>query len=131
MKKNKQSAFTLIELLITVVIVGILAAFSYPSYISFINSSKEAEARAAMMSLASVLSQYHIDGGTYVGASLGDGGIFADQVPISGGGTRTYQLALSNLTATGYLITATPAIEGDGLITYTLDEAGNKTPTGW
>lgn len=128
--KSSQRAFTLIEMMITVAIVGILAAIAYPSYRSQINSGREAEARAALVSLAAVLSQYHLDNNTYVGATLGNGGIYSNQVPPNSNGvTKTYTLAITAQTASTFTISATPV--DNSLTTYTLDEQGNKTPSGW
>jgi len=123
--KYPQQAFTLIEMMITVAIIGILASIAYPSYQAQINGSREAEARAALVSLATVLSQYHLDNNTYVGATLGTGGIFSDQVPINSNATKTYNLAITAQTATTFAISATPV--DNTLATYTLDDAGNKT----
>jgi len=127
---HKQQAFTLIELMIAVAIVGILAAIAYPSYRSYINKSHEAEARAALMTLATVLSQFHMDSNTYEGAVLGEGGIFSDQVPVdTNKGQATYNLVITNQTASEFLISAVPI--DPSLTPYTIDEAGNKTPPGW
>jgi len=127
-----QRAFTFTELLIAVAIVGILAAIAYPSYRSYINKSREAEARAALMTLATVLSQYRMDNNTYEGAFLGEGGIFSDQVPVdTNKGKATYNLNILNQTASQFTISAVPTDPDTDLTTYTINEAGNRTPPGW
>ena len=41
-KKNRQSGFTLIELMIVMAIIGILAVIAVPSYISAVRQAREA-----------------------------------------------------------------------------------------
>ncbi len=127
---SSQRAFTLTEMMITVAVIGILAAIAYPSYLNQINSSREAEARAALASLSSVLAQYRLDNNTYLGATLGSGGIFSNQVPVGNSGAKkTYTLAISSLTANSFTISAIPV--DVKLKTFTMDDQGNKTPSGW
>lgn len=127
---SSQRAFTLTEMMITVAVIGIISAIAYPSYIAQINSSREAEARAALASLSSVLTQYRLDNNTYLGATLGSGGIFTNQVPVGNSSAKkTYTLSISVLTANSFTISATPV--DVKLKTYTMDDQGNKTPSGW
>jgi type IV pilus assembly protein PilE len=62
---NKQFAFTLIELMITVAIVGILASIAYPSYTSFITSSNRSEGQGELLRFANLQEQYFVDYRTY------------------------------------------------------------------
>lgn len=49
--------FTLIEVMIAVAIVGILAAFAYPSYMDSVRKSNRAEAKAELMELSQRLQR--------------------------------------------------------------------------
>jgi len=62
--------FGLIELMIAVVIVGILSTIAYPSYITYVKRTNEAEAQGQMMELAGALEAYRAKNFSYAGASL-------------------------------------------------------------
>ena len=57
--------FTLIELMITVAIVGILASIAYPSYIESVRKGRRAEARAALTELMQQQERFMTQNNTY------------------------------------------------------------------
>jgi len=59
--------FSLIELMIVVAIVGILSAIAVPSYQSYMQRGKIAEATSNLADLRIKLEQYYQDKRTYVG----------------------------------------------------------------
>jgi type IV pilus assembly protein PilE len=62
---SNSKGFTLIELMITVAIIGILAAIAYPSYIDYITKSGRSEGVAAVMKVANLQEQYYLDNRAY------------------------------------------------------------------
>lgn len=66
MKKHK--GFTLIELMITIVIVAILASIAIPSYRQYVIRGNRTAAQAAMMEIATQQQQFFVANRTYAEA---------------------------------------------------------------
>lgn len=63
---KKQDAFTLIELLIVVAIIGILAAIAVPNFLNAQLKAKIARVQSDQRSVSTALEQYMLDWGSYV-----------------------------------------------------------------
>lgn len=64
-KSGSDRGFTLLELLVVIVIIGLLAAFVAPKYFGQIGKSKTQMARAQIEALDKALDQYRLDTGVY------------------------------------------------------------------
>ncbi len=64
MKKHNHG-FTLIELMITVAIIGILAAIAYPSYVDQVRKSRRADAQSLLLQSANRQERYYTTEYTY------------------------------------------------------------------
>lgn len=71
MMANQRNAggFTLIELMITVVIVGILAAIALPSYSEYVERGRRKDAIATAMEAQQFAERYFTENRTYVGVN--------------------------------------------------------------
>lgn len=63
--KVKKTGFTLLELLVVLLIIGLLAAFVGPKYFSQIGKSQTQVARAQIEAFDKALDQYRLDVGRY------------------------------------------------------------------
>ena len=69
---HTEHGFSLFELLIVLVIIGILANISYPIYTHALIKTRRTEAKIALMDLANRMENYYLENNnSYLGASLG------------------------------------------------------------
>jgi type IV pilus assembly protein PilE len=125
---KKQKAFTLIELMVTVAIIGILASIAYPSYRDSVMKSRRADAQGALLAYANSMERYFTVNNTYLTVS-------STVVAPTNAGTTYYTIAISTspaATASTYTINATPidAQATDICGTLTLTSTGAKGYTG-
>ena len=131
---NRQQGMTLIELLIVLVIISALVGFAYPSYTKHVQGARRADCSGALMGLSSAMERYFTQNNSYLGATLsGANPIYPDQCPTDGSRVM-YNLAITNLTATTYTVTATPVAGGpqanDNCGTLSLTQTGVKSASG-
>jgi len=127
---TKQQAFTLIELMVTVAIVGILAGIAYPSYQDSVMKSRRADAKGALLGFANAMERHFTETNSYLGAGTTNGNtgiptVFSATSPVDGG-TAYYNLTINAATAVSYTLNAVPtgAQTNDKCGTLSLTQTG-------
>jgi len=64
---SSEQGFTMIELLVVLIIIGILLAIAVPSYLGFRDRAANNEVKANLRTALPVAREYYEDNGTYVG----------------------------------------------------------------
>lgn len=120
-KTTISRGFTLIELMIVVVIIGILASIAIPSYQNYVRQSRRVEAQADMMRLALNEEKFRANNASY-----------ADHTnTVLGVRNTSYYTFTIVAAANTYTITATAAgsqTNDTGCTPLTLDQSGVKGP---
>lgn len=133
---KKFSGFTLIELMVTVVIVGILAAIALPSYSSYITKSQAKSAASDLVALSVVVENFYLRSLTYTAptpnptTNTAETQSYAVGWQPSSGDSFKYTIRVTTATKS-YILTAT-GISGTrnaGCI-LTLNQANARTING-
>jgi type IV pilus assembly protein PilE len=120
------AGFTLIELMITVVVLSLLAAIAYPSYQTQVMRGRRSSAKAAMMDISNREQQYLLATRTYATTAAMTATGYA--IPADVATYYGWAVAVGAGPVPTFTITFTPigAQAPDGPLT--LDQAGNRTP---
>lgn len=135
--KRPDKGFTLIELMIVVVVIGILARIAIPSYLDSIKKSRRSDAKSSLLQLAQFMERNYTLANRYdqnsAGATINTAALPFNVSPQTG--TKYYDLTLSVGTAPSntYTLTATPvngtSQASDSCGTLSIDNTGLKSPT--
>ena len=103
-KQSKHFGVSLLELIISLVIVSLLAAISLPLYHHYQMRGYRSQAMMMLMQLAAQMEIYHLEHNSYQGASL------LHWHMKSFIAHKQYKLAIASATKTRYLLLATPRL---------------------
>lgn len=121
---RRARGFTLLELMIITVVIGILGAIAFPAYQQHVAASRRADAKGALLDLAQRMERIYAEQGTYANATLGSTGIYPTTSPQG-----HYTMSIVTKTSTSFLLRATRAGKqvGDACGNFGYDHAGSKT----
>lgn len=125
-QSRRLRGFTLLELMITVAVIGILAGVAYPSYQQYIIRSNRSAAQSEMMTIANREQQYLLSNRVYATKAQIESTGYA--LPSEVSPRYSYDITVNNTGEPTFTITFTAigAQASDGNLT--LDNKGTKTP---
>ncbi|MDR2365462.1 MAG: type IV pilin protein [Zoogloeaceae bacterium] len=128
MKIQKESGFNLVELMLTIALLGILAAFAYPVYEEYMQRARRIDCENTLMSAAAVLERKH----SVINKYASDGLSLPTQCPRES--NKKFYSVEYNLAKDGstFTLVATPmgAQASDTCGALTLNHVGEKGASG-
>lgn len=125
---RSQGGYTLLEVLITVTIIGILAATASVGYSRYVERAHRSEAKSVMMDLSQRLERFYTDEGTYNGFPVPAG---MARIPADTDVTQTYAIQVVTDDQT-FTLRANPRNRQtrDSCGRLTVDNVGRRTSQG-
>ena len=125
-RQYRQAGFSLVELLVVLVIMGVLSALALPGYTRYVQRGNRTEVMVALLEAQHFMERYYSVNGQYLSP--------ANAVPmlpqrlqgIPSQGTVRYQLSVREATANSYLLQAVPegSMAGDVCGNLTINQTG-------
>lgn len=131
--KRQHKGFTLVEIMIVVVIIGILAAIAIPSYNEFVGKSRRTMAKSALQDLSQFMERYYTQNGRYTQDA---GGtvlvVLTANINAEAGQFYDFSFVAANTNAQAFQLQAVPknSQSGDKCGTFLLSNTGVKSLSG-
>ncbi|MEL6610929.1 MAG: prepilin-type N-terminal cleavage/methylation domain-containing protein [Bacteroidota bacterium] len=124
-RQRRDEGFSLTELLIVVVIVGILALLALPRFMSVTSRAKATEAKLALKQVHTLQQAYRLEHDRFSGELVAIG--YDANELVSEDGTARYAVRVEDASEAGYVAIAEAVVDFDGDGTFDVwevDESG-------
>ena len=107
-RQYRQAGFSLVELLVVLVIMGVLSALALPGYSRYVQRGNRTEVMAALLEAQHFMERYYSANGQYLSPANAVPMLpqRLQRIPLQG--TVRYQLSVRESTANSYLLQAVP-----------------------
>jgi len=125
-RRYRLAGFSLVELLVVLVIMGVLSAVALPAYTRYVQRGHRTEAMAALLEAQHYMERYYSANGQYLSPSNAAPVLphRLQQVPMQG--SVRYRLSVREASVNSYLVQAVPegSMAGDVCGSLTINQTG-------
>ena len=125
-RQYRQAGFSLVELLVVLVIMGVLSALALPGYSRYVQRGNRTEVMAALLEAQHFMERYYSANGQYLSPAYAVPMLpqRLQRIPLQG--TVRYQLSVREATVNSYLLQAVPegSMAGDVCGNLTINQTG-------
>ena len=125
-RQYRQAGFSLVELLVVLVIMGVLSALALPGYSRYVQRGNRTEVMAALLEAQHFMERYYSANGQYLSPANAVPMLpqRLQRIPLQG--TVRYQLSVREATVNSYLLQAVPegSMAGDVCGNLTINQTG-------
>ena len=120
------AGFSLVELLVVLVIMGVLSAVALPGYTRYVQRGHRTEAMAALLEAQHYMERFYSANGQYLSPANAAPVLPQRLQGTPSQGTVRYQLSVSEATLNSYVLQAVPvgSMTGDVCGSLTINQAG-------
>jgi type IV pilus assembly protein PilA len=95
-RNSAEDGFTLIEILVVILIVGILSAIAVPSFVNQREKAQDTCAKSLLMTARTAMETYLVDHGNYAGVTQTDLNTIESAIPTNGSCGTTNSLVIGD-----------------------------------